>query len=160
MSITELNSWRPAGTVFRTLEIDPSDLESAAKHLREAGQRVAVKEVEADCTRIEAFRHHGTATPSAELQREQYDLADAVLNKHGIAFKLLGQGITISGGTPNHRWIEVHLGKGGYVMKVLAASEADLDTELQRLTIQLGIPRAAIVVERPEGSPFANGFPF
>lgn len=160
LSIAELNSWRPAGTVFKTLEIDPADLEAAAGSLRAAGLRVAVKEAGADYTRIEAFRHHGTANPSGELQREQHDLADAVLNKRGIAYKSLGQGITVSGGTPNHRWIDVHLGEGGYVMKVLAASEAELDRELGRLTSELGIPRSVMVVDRPEGWPFASAFPF
>jgi len=160
LSIAELNAWRPAGTVFRTIEIDSADLEAAAKHLREAGLRVAVKDVEADCTRIEVFRHHGTTNPSGEVQREQHDLADAALNKRGIAFKSLGQGITIGGGTPNHRWIPVHLGEGGYVMKVLAASEAGLDKELERLTSELGIPRAVMVVERPDGWPSTSRFPF
>ena len=42
LSIVELNRWRPGGTVFESFEIDPSDLELAAKHLREAGLRVAV----------------------------------------------------------------------------------------------------------------------
>lgn len=160
LSIAELNAWRPAGTVFRELEIDPADLEAAAKHLREAGLRVAVKEAEADRTRIEVFRHHGTANPSGEVQREQRDRADVVLNKRGIAFKSLGQGITFSGGTPNHRWIPVHLGEGGFVMKVLAATEDDLDTELQRLAGQLSFPRSLMVVEHPDGWPSASRFPF
>jgi hypothetical protein len=160
LSIAELNRWRPAGTVVRTIEIAPTDLETAAKHLREAGLRVAVKEVEADCIRIEAFRHYGMTNPSGEVHREQYDVADAALDKQGIVYKSLGQGFTIQGGTPNHRWIPVHLGEGGYVMRVLAASEADLDTEMERLASLLPFPRSLMVVKRPDGWPSVRGFPF
>jgi hypothetical protein len=160
LSITELNRWRPAGTVFEPFEIDPSDLEVAAKYLREAGLRVEVKEVTEDCTRIEVFRHYGTVSPSGDMQREQHDLADAVLSKRGIAFRPIGTGVTIQGGTPNHRWIEVHFGEGGFVMKVLADSEAELDTQLEMLTSAYGVPRAMMIVKRPDGWPSASGFPF
>ena len=160
LSIAELNAWRPAGTVFRKIEIDSADLEAAAKHLREAGLRIAVEDVEAGCTHIEVFRHHGTTNPSGEMQREQHELADAALNKVGIAFKSLEQGITICGGTPNHHWIPVQLGEGGYVMKVLAASEADLDKELETLASELGIPRNVMVIQRPDDWPPTNRLPF
>jgi hypothetical protein len=100
------------------------------------------------------------ANPSGDLQPEQHDLTDAVLNKQSIAYRSFDQGIRIGGGTPNRRWIDVHLGWGGHVMKVLAASQGELDRELGRLTSELGIPRAVMVVDRLKGWPFAGGFPF
>jgi hypothetical protein len=62
LSLAELASWRPVGTVVQRIGIPGADAERAAKPLREAGLRVIVKEREAQQVRIEVFRHYGTAT--------------------------------------------------------------------------------------------------
>lgn len=159
LSVAELNAWRSAGTVFKIVEINPADLERAAKALREAGLRVMVKESDSSLVRIEVFRHHGTANPSGEIQRAQHELTEATLAKHTIPYTSPGHGLIFSGGTPNHRWIDVRVA-GNPFLKVLAADEVELGVEMERLAVQFGVPKELLAAERPEGWPFDRAFPF
>jgi Restriction endonuclease len=160
LSLAELASWRPAGTAVQKIEIPGVDAEHAAKSLREAGLRVLVKKGEAQQVCIEVFRHYGVTGPSGDLQRAQHDLADKILTKLGIPQRSVSSGITISGGTPNHRWLDVHLPGSAGVLKVSAATEAELESHLGRLVRDLGIPRARLTVDRPDGWPVTAAFPF
>jgi hypothetical protein len=144
------------------LELPIGDLERAAKSLREAGFRVHRKEDEATApqqVRIDVFRHYGTTNPSADIQRSQLDRADAVFAKLGVSYRLVSHGLSISGGTPRHRWIDLHF-PGGGILKALAATETELEAQVARYAEDLGIPRSSIVIDRPENWPLPVGFPF
>jgi Restriction endonuclease len=160
LSVDELNAWRPAGTVFGTFEIPESSIGGVSKALREAGLRVFVGETDDDNARIEVFRHYGTARPDGEAEQVlQHELTEATLKKLEVPYRRLSNGVTIDGGTPNHRWLPVHVG-GTPLVRVLAATEADLEFQLSLLTTQLGIPAELLEVERPNGWPYASAFPF
>lgn len=160
LSAAELASWRPVGTVFQEIAIPSADAERATRPLRETGLRVTVKEHDTRQVCIEVFRHYGTTNPSGDLQRAQHELVDKTLAKLGIPHRSVSNGITISGGTPGHRWLAVHLPGGADVLKVSAATEAELETQVVILARSLGIPPALLTVDRPDGWPPSAGFPF
>jgi hypothetical protein len=160
LSIAELNSWRPAGTVFKVIEIPQSSLEDATKGLREVGLRVTVRETEHKHARIEVFRHHGMPNPPGEIQQVQHELTDGTLDGLKIPYTSRGQGVTFGGGTPNHRWLDVRVNGDPFVLKVLVATEAELARQLDALARGLRIPVESLEVERPDGWPYANAFPF
>lgn len=159
LSTNELRSGRPVGTVSRTIEIRRVNLNDATQALREAGLRVHTIEASEDRIRIEVFRHHGTKQPSGEIQHAQHDLTDATLDKINISYVTISQGVTAGGGTPNHRWIPVRLTSLGPPIRILAATEAELAENIAMMAGQLGVPAESLIVERPDGWPFANAFP-
>jgi hypothetical protein len=160
LSLDELRSWRPVGTVSRVIEIPLVSLEKATKALREAGLRVGVTDTDTEHARIEVFRHHGMKQPSGDVQHAQHDLTDATLNRLSISRREISRGVTAGGGTPNHRWIEVRVMGQGLPIKVLAATEDELAANLSMIAPQFGVPVEALTVTRPEGWPFASLFPF
>jgi Restriction endonuclease len=160
MSIDELMRWRPTGTVQKVFQIPSADLQRATKALREAGFRVSVRGVQGDKARIEVFRHHGTPSPSDEVQHEQHQLMDTTLDKLKINYRIIEQGVVADGGTPNHRWIDVHVRGNTFIYKLLAATEAELQLRLAALSAQCGLPIEVWAIERPEGWPFPSCFPF
>lgn len=162
LSVTELARWRPQGTVSDVIELPLADLERAAKSLREAGFRVHLREDEPAApqqVRIDIFRHYGITNPSADIQRRQLDQVDAVFAKLGVPHRLVSHGFSITGGTPRHRWTDVRL-PGGRILKVSAATEAELEDNLLRMAQGFHIPRSLLTVDRPEDWPVPAGFPF
>jgi hypothetical protein len=161
VSVDELKAWRPRGTVVRTMEIPQSSLEKALQALRERGLRVMVMETNNTQVKIEVFRHYGTITPDGEtLQAPQHKLTEATLDKLKVPYKVLAQGVIAGGGTPNHRWLNVHILGSPVILKVLAATEDELAQQLTAMAGNLGIPVEALTVEKPDGWPFASAFPF
>jgi hypothetical protein len=69
-------------------------------------------------------------------------------------------GITINGGTPGHRWLNVRLPGGTDVLMMSAVTEADLEIQVAILARDIGIPSALLTVDRPVGWPLAAAFPF
>lgn len=159
VSLVELNSWKPQGTVFKTVELSRRDLESATKALREIGLRVAVTlDEDASAVQVEVFRHHGMKNPSGDVQQAQHQAIEDTLRRLRISFQSLGQGIVINGGTPSHRWLPVTLGGADLHLRVMAATDADIEVELDRLSSNLGFPRQSLDVVRPNGWPFDHAF--
>ena len=159
LTVTQLAAWRPSGTLFHVIEIPPADLERTTKSLREAGLRVRPKVASAEQVQVEAFRHYGTTSPSADVQRGQAELADTTLTKLQIPHRMVSHGFTIGGGTPRHRWIAVQLPGSLGVLNVSAASEAELEDHMIRLARDLGMPRDMLTVEHPDGWPLVATFP-
>lgn len=159
VSLTELRSWRPQGTVFETIELDSDALTMAAKALRELGLRVLPgSEQDASSFTIEVFRHHGVSNPSGELQQTQHQAAQQVLDRLGVRYRWVGHGVVIGGGTPGHRWLPVTSNGAETGWKVLAATEADIERELNQLAPDGGPAREHLDVVRPSGWPFGNAF--
>jgi len=161
VSLAELRSWRPRGTVFKTIELGPGELAQAAKALREIGLRVApLPGEEGSAVQVEVFRHHGVENPSGELQQTQHRETEQTLDRLRIAYRTVNQGIVISGGTPGHRWLPVTVNGVGAGVMVLAATEADIELELDRLAPRLGCARRQLDVTRPGDWPIEGAFPF
>jgi hypothetical protein len=105
------------------------------------------------------FRHYGTTSPSADVQRRHLDHIDAVFTKLGVPHRIVSYGFSITGGTPRHRWIDIRL-PDGRIIKVSATTEAELEDNLVRMAEGFQIPRSLLTVDRPEGWPVPVGFPF
>lgn len=146
--------------MLRVVEISPANLEQATKTLREAGLRVATKEAASASVQIETFRHHGMANPPGEIQHLQHELTDSALDKYGIQYKSISNGIIARGGTPNHRWINLRVAGTDFAIKVLAATEVELEEWIARVADSFGIPKELLMADRPEGWPFDSAFPF
>jgi hypothetical protein len=86
----------------------------------------------------------------------QHELADKTLAKRGIPHRSLSNGITIGGGTPSHRWLDVHLPGRVGIFKALAATETQLENQLVILARDLGVPSALLSVDRPDGWPLTS----
>jgi hypothetical protein len=153
LSITELARWCPRGTVSLTIELPQVQLERATKSLREAGFRVRLLDDAPEHVSIEAFQHYGAANPSGEQQQAHHQRAERTLKELGVPYRRAGNGITISGGTPAHRWIPVRIAGNPYVLNVLAATEAELEDAVVGLAADLGMPPALLIVDRPDGWP-------
>lgn len=161
LSLDELNSWRPPGTVFSRIEIPISDIEEASKALREKGLRVAVTEIGDVHAVVEVFRHYGLIRPDGPtVQAPQHELTEVVLNKLPVEYRLLGVGVIAGGGTPNHRWLDARIPDNPMLVKLLAATEEELEKQLTFMASQIGVPIEAFNVEKPEGWPFGAEFPF
>jgi hypothetical protein len=159
LSITELNSWRPVGTVTGTFEVPRARLDHVSVALREAGLRVFVMNT-SEHAKIEVFRHYGTAHPDGEtLQAPQHKLTETILKELRVPYRMISNGVTVGGGTPNYRWIQTYV-NGTPFIKTLAATEEELQNQLDMLTREAGVPAGSLTVERPDGWPYANHFPF
>lgn len=160
LSTNELNGWRPVGTVSKEVEIPASEVTGVAKALREKGLRVMVREVTDKLARIEVFRHHGTTTPPGEVQHKQHALTERTLEKLGVSYRGISNGVSVGGGTPYHRWLPVTLSGNRVELKVLASNEFEAREQLRSVAESFNIPTELLDVERPEGWPLTPGFPF
>jgi hypothetical protein len=159
VSLAELNSWKPQGTVFKTIELSRRDLEAATKALRETGLRVVpTLDEDASTVRVEVFRHHGVKNPSGDIQQAQHQAIEDTLGRLRISYQSLGQGIVLNGGTPSYRWLSVTLNGVDIRLKILAASDTDIELGLSQLATDLDIPRQGLDVVRPDGWPFEHAF--
>jgi hypothetical protein len=138
-----------------------SDIEETSKALREKGLRVAVTETGDVHAVVEVFRHYGLIRPNGPtVQAPQHELTEVVLNKLRVEYRLLGVGVIAGDGTPNHRWLDARIPDNPIVMKLLAATEEELEKQLTFMASQIGVPIEAFNVEKPEGWPFDVEFPF
>lgn len=158
LSVGDLSRWRPPGTVTYTYEIATGREVELARALRNLGYRVAFSEG-SDVGRVlmDVFRHYGTRSPSGEVQGEQSTQACRVLDSLGVEYVGRSSGISIGGGTPGHRWIQV-LVAGQPFVKILAATWDEFNSQLDGVVSHFGIPRELITADVPEGWPFAGPF--
>jgi hypothetical protein len=164
MSLEELRAWSPSGTVTATYRL-PADRKAASeKALRNAGFRVSPDSgypaTDAEVVLV-AFRHYGTRHPSGEVQRDHTERCEATLRKIDIKPMLVAHGVTIAGGTPRHRWLEVAVNGVATGLRVLAGTEEDADKQLDRLADSLassGIGRTSLSLIRPDNWPVEGIF--
>jgi len=160
LTLDELKRWRPPGTVTVTLRIRASREADAAKALRHAGFRV-VPQIRKGTGRevaLDVFRHYGSRNPSGEIQADHQDLVRRTLEGRGIAVIQVGGGITVGGGTPAHCWLKVTVADVPLGLKVLVATEAEVNAELDRIAQELGLPRGQMSVIRPTEWPVKGLF--
>ncbi len=160
VTVDELASWSPKGTIHASFRVPTADAERASAALRNAGMRVrpdpGLTQSDAEVV-LQAYGHFGTG--DADEQRELIERATQALDAGGIATEMAASGVSVDGGTPAHRWLQVTDRAGDHVgIKILADSEAAVDRALDRFANDLGVPREDLDVERPEGWPVTGLF--
>jgi hypothetical protein len=156
VTLNELARWSPRGTRMISFRVREADTTHAASALRAAGMRVR-PETELGCADDEvvltAFGHFGDASNDELTPR-----ALGALTKAGITATTASSGVTVGGGTPAHRWLEVMLAGQGTGLKVLAASEDEASAELANVSHSLGLPDDLLDVDRPPDWPVTGLF--
>lgn len=161
VTLQQLRAWRPPGTVGVSYRIPVDRIAEAEDSLRHAGFRVTPRPSQATVNNeveIEVFRHYGDKNPSGDIQREHSERAGATMNGAGIPFVRTGSGVTVGGGTPAHRWLDVTLHGAPSGLRVLASSEDDVDRELDSVAEILKVTRHVLDVRRPDDWPVAELF--
>jgi hypothetical protein len=158
LTMEELRAWSPQGTMNWRMRINSEDEEPVTKKLRDAGFRVSTKE-RSDNSEviIELLRHSGEAHPSGDVQVRYRAEIESAFEKIDVPYVPIGSGVTVGGGTPAHRWLEVTIDGMPSGTKVVAASERDVESQLDMLA-DLGLRRASLDVIRPEGWPLPGLF--
>lgn len=87
----------------------------------------------------------------AEIERKL--VSASIVSTH------VAHGVVRGGGTPAHRWLQVRLG-GEPVVRLLAASDSELNGQLDRLAARSGLDRSGLTVHKPEGWPVVGTFEF
>jgi hypothetical protein len=160
MTLQDLMAWSPPGTVTTMYRLPAERQADAEKVLRNAGFRVTPNvglEASAGEVILNVIRHYGTRNPSGEVQWRHITESDAALRTIGVDRVQVAHSITISGGTPRHRWLVVAVNGVPTGLKVLASTEEEAERELDRVAAFIaapGIPRQALSVIRPDGWPF------
>ncbi len=164
MSLSDLTAWCPPGTVNTTYRIPNSRVVDAEKALRTAGYRVYPDigyPSTDDTVVLRVIRHYGTDRPPGDLQHGQIQQSQAALRRIGIEPVHVANAVTISGGTPAHRWLEVTANGVDTGFKVVAATESEAETKLDRIAhlfAQAGVTRQMLSVVKPEGWPVSQLF--
>lgn len=164
MTLQDLMAWSPPGTVTTTYRLPADRQTDAEKALRNAGFRVAqttAYEAAPDEVLLNVIRHYGTRRPSGEVQERHMAECDAALRAIGVDHLQAAHGITMSGGTPGHRWLTVAVYGVPAGLKVVALTEDEAEEELDHVAPVFsaqGIPREALSVIKPDGWPFPNLF--
>lgn len=165
LSLDALAAWSPKGTVHFDYAVPVSLYAEAARSARRAGFRVTPVAVDdqrhpADNLGLSAFRHYGVTNPSGQIQTEARENLLAALRKGGVLDPIsIGSGVVAGGGTPAHRWLEVSHSNQASGLKILAASEQEIATELQGVADALGLPLELLDVIRPDVWPIPTMFP-
>ncbi len=165
LSLSELASWAPPGTFTSEYRIPADKQASASRALRRAGLRVAPSRAypaTEDEVVISVFRHYGTRSPSSEDQTGQWEQARAAFARAGVTDPtLVSHGITTGGGTPGHRWLEVTVEERPIGLKILAATPAEAEEQLEgvrELVGRHGLPTDAVSYIKPDGWPVQGLF--
>ena len=157
ITLDELARWSPRGTRTISFSVREADAKHAASALRTAGMRVR-PETEVSCADDEmvltAFGHFGDVGNDELTPRA----CEALENAGISATSTSCGGVTIGGGTPAHRWLEVTLAGQGTGLKVLAASEEEASQELATVARSLGLPGDLLDVDRPPDWPVMGLF--
>jgi hypothetical protein len=164
MSLDELKQWSPEGTVQVTYRIKADRQADAERAIRNAGFRTVLTDSyphTADQILVESFRHFGSKSPDGEVQSDGFAKCEAALTQSGVSFERVANGVTIDGGTPAHRWLQVTAGGVPTGLRMLAANDAEIDDRLDTLSASpplSSIPRSELSVERPSEWPAPSLF--
>ncbi len=158
LTLNELSAWSPRGTRSVSFRLNAAQAGRAAEALRAKGLRVRpdpeLRRSDDEIV-LTAFGHFGSDPAKDELAPR----AQAALAAAGLSAEMASAGVTISGGTPAHRWLEVTGPGGAHLgLKVLAGTEDEAEQELKQVAETLGLPRALLGIERPPGWPVKGLF--
>jgi hypothetical protein len=162
LPVEQLLAWRPPGTFAMTFGVPPDALQEATRVLRRAGFRVAESTQWApsdESAAIEIFRHFGSPNPAADIQGNALSTVQRLLASRGITGTLITHGLTVGGGTPNSRWLELTVSGEPSGLKILADTEADADQTLGRIAASHGVQKEQLGYIRPPGWPGTRVFP-
>ncbi|RSM36043.1 restriction endonuclease [Amycolatopsis balhimycina DSM 5908] len=139
LTIDELVTWQPPGTVHFDYEVPKDLVRAATLKLRRAGFRVAptneYEDISGGIVVIRVFRHFGTTNPTGEAQAGAGAKVIDALRAAGVDNpRNRANGQVVQGGTPGHRWIMTTY-RGEPLVKVLAATEDELRQQLDDLAV-------------------------
>lgn len=166
LSLDELAAWSPRGTVHFDYAVPAEAFGNIVRAVRRAGFRV--REVEVPDWRGEiglgfsAFRHFGVSSPSAGQQVEARTQIEVAMQSAGVKEPVaLGSGVTVSGGTPAHRSLDVTVMGVPIGLKIIVSSEEEINEQLDMVAAEIfaGAPRDAFDVARPDHWPIPTMFP-
>jgi Restriction endonuclease len=155
LSRTDLDRWSPPGTRSVTVIVPSTQGDAARAAFVDAGFRVRVGPDAAPSghVSVQAFRLADIADGTEFQERAMKALGDANIDVHTTA-----TGVSIGGGTPAHRWIPIYPAGSAEPLRVLAATEAELQAEVAKLAELLRVPISELRADPPEGWPFADTF--
>jgi hypothetical protein len=142
LSREELDQWSPAGTRSVSFALSGDDLDLARRVLVNAGYRIRDRSghwPDYECV-LDAFR----LMVEDDDVEEFNELVFQELEKADIQYRSIGSSVTIDGGTPFHRWINIHVPGYDIPFRVLAATEGDLQNEIDQLAATLGYPASVL----------------
>ena len=154
LTLDELVQWGPRGTVHASYRMTVRDQDKAASALREEGLRVRLDvglEAGEGQVVMEAFAHP-TVVQEAGVETVS-ELAERALAGAGVSFEVAASGVTMGGGTPAHQWLELTVEGVPAGLKILAATEAAAEAELDAVARDLQAPRGVLGYQKPEGWP-------
>lgn len=156
LPLDQLESWRPRGTVNLDYAIPVDLYPEAARAIRRAGCRVVPVVVDEwrglrDHAGMSALRYLGSTNPSPESQAKMQGTVLAALRKAMVEDPIsTGSGVTMQGGVPTHRWLEMTILGQETGMKVLVSSEEEIAAALDRIASdEESLGREALDVIRP-----------
>jgi len=156
LTLAELERWSPRGTVHVSFRLPRDRGKDARAALVCAGLRVREDrglEPGDDQIVLEAYRYL-----AADAEPKLGEVAEAALSAAGLPVDVAASGTTMGGGTPAHRWLEVSDDGRPTGLKILVASEADVDQELDRLVSEFGVAPQSLDVLRPPDWPVSGLF--
>lgn len=156
LTLRELEQWSPRGTIHVSYRLPADRADDARVALVRAGLRVREDRTlqhRDDQIILEAFRY-----PPGEGEPTLNEVAEDALTTEGLPVDVAASGTAVGGGTPAHRWLEVTDGGRPTNLKVLASTEAEVERELDRIAVQLGVVRSSLDVIRPSDWPITGLF--
>lgn len=158
LTIDELRRWNPPGTFSVRFGIPRSSAEAAAAALRKSGLRVGWDSTLARAPEevvVEAYR-----MPPAgdDGQRQVISQAEGALGGAQVEYRHASHGITIVGGTPAFRWLQITVAGEPTHLRVPAASELEAEEQLDATAKTLRLPRSEVDFIRPDDWPVAGLF--
>ena len=91
--------------------------------------------------------------PDGDRRQEILTAVAEVLRSAGIETENHSNGVTIAGGSVNHRWTEVLLDGHPTGRKILAGPDQDVDAELDEIADTFRVPRSALTIEAVDDPP-------
>lgn len=140
--------------VHASFHVKQGDADAARDLLSNAGFHVNQRDNDPNSEQDETWIEARRVVPdgSADRQREVREITKEVLRLGGIEARVAGGGVSANDYHPSRRWMEVvdtetlkPLG-----LKVSAATDDEIDYQLDQAAQSLGLPRARLDVKAPE----------
>lgn len=133
---------------FVNIVVATADADAVEAALREAGFSVErTASVSGGDTSMDARKTPVSDDRGADVLHE----AETALAGRGIAYRVATTGVIMGGGTPEHAWVQVVVDGQRTNLKILAASDAEADAQLDDIARELGVTRDRVNIAPPPG---------
>jgi hypothetical protein len=147
----------PRGDLTFAFAVRSEDAERAEVALREAGfsqlgrEEARPPDDPSSHVLVTALWEAGGRDFDGDEQQAIHQKAEGAFREHGIEFRLSSSGVVVSGGTPEHRWVEVTVDGRPQNLKIVAANDREADEQLDQLARDRGIERDRLNIIPPPG---------